>query len=79
MFDIEVYNYISAADFSRFVEFEWGIPASEAYYMLLNDDYIEGNLGSRHCIDDEITTDQSKWIHEFLVRWNLKSVRLQYP
>lgn len=78
MFDIKIYNFIDASSLASFVEFEWGIPHSKAYDRLIENDYIEGSFGSKHCKDDPIVDDVSSWIKEFLKRWNLDHVYLRY-
>jgi hypothetical protein len=78
MFDIKIRNFIDASDLAAFVEFEWGIPQKDAYQTLSDNDYIEGNMGSLHVKGEKITDDVSKWVQEFLIRWDLQHVYLRY-
>ena len=50
----------------------------EAYDKLLENDYIESQLGSRFCITDHINTEIDEWIQTFMLRWELEEIQLKY-
>ena len=78
MFDIRIYKYAMAYEVAKFIEFEFGISEREAYDKLLENDYIESQLGSRFCITDHINTEIDEWIQTFMLRWELEEIQLKY-
>jgi hypothetical protein len=67
---IKLYQYVKAYDFAEWIQFEFGIAKNKVYHKLLDDDYIEGSLGSRFSFTDEPTNEIEEWYHEFMI-WNL--------
>jgi len=78
---IKIYNYIEASDLANFVEFEFGIKSRKVYDILLDDDYIEGRLGSIYTlgeISDDENEDIRKWIEAFMERYEVLEIQLKY-
>jgi len=81
---ISIFQYVSAHEFSEWVSFKFVVDSGSVYDKLLDDDYIEGSLGSRWSLDDYITKEVengneiAKWYLEFLKEFNLEEIQLKY-
>ena len=70
---VTIHNYVEAGEFSRYIEFEFGINSESVYDRLLDNDYIEGSLGSRWSLDDYTQSEVDKgneiaeWYSSFLI------------
>ena len=75
---IDVYQYMSASDFAEWVDFEFDVNKNNAYQMLLNNDYMEGGLGSRYTKPVEINNEIDGWYAKFLDVFELEEIQLKY-
>lgn len=72
---------IEASVVAEWIEVHLGIPKYDAYDRLLDDDYIESSLGSRHILLEEgkeCDSEEDRWIQEFIKFTGIESLRLLY-
>jgi hypothetical protein len=83
-YGIRIFNFVDAHDFARYIEEKFGIDSGDVYDKLLDDDYVEGSLGSRWELDDYTMQESdkgneiAKWYLSFLFDFNLDSIQLKY-
>jgi len=84
MYDLKIYKYVDANDFADFIEFEFGIDRDLVRDKLLDNDYLEGSLGSTCKLDDYIQSEVdkgneiAKWYVAFLINYDLNEIQLKY-
>lgn len=76
---ISIFQYVYANEFADWVKSEFG--AKDPYHRTLENDYIEGSLGSRwrvgdsqYCNDKEV----GEWIEKFLETFELEEIQFKY-
>jgi len=81
-YGIKIWNYVDANDFAEYIAFEFNIDKSEVYHRLLENDYIEGSLGSRwelEGIKDDVEDEEiANWYESFLINYELENITLKY-
>ena len=80
--NMKVYQYINAYDFAEWVSqnFE-NHNSGEVYDKLLENDYVEGSLGSRHDYEDSyegIDQEEQDWFNKFFEEYGLLEIQLKY-
>lgn len=76
---ISIFQYVYANEFADWVESEFGV--KKAYHRTLDNDYVEGSLGSRWSIGDiEYCKDKEvgEWIESFLKTFDLEEIQFKY-
>lgn len=75
---MKIFNYVEASEFSKWVDMTFGI--KDSYDKLLENDYVEGRLGSRWPLGyvDENKLEISQWYNDFLIEFDLNEIQLKY-
>lgn len=79
--EMSIFQYVHAHDYTPWIESEFGVNRHKAYDKMLENDYIEGSLGSRwrvgdsqYCKDKEV----GEWIEKFLETFDLEEIQFKY-
>jgi len=80
--NMKVHQYVYAYDFAEWVSenFE-NHKSGEVYDKLLENDYIEGSLGSRHDYEDSyegIDQEEQDWFNKFFEEHEILEIKLKY-
>jgi hypothetical protein len=76
-----IHQYISIHEFTEWVEQFFKIDRNYVFDTMLEEDYIEGSLGSRHSYGDSfegINQEIQDWFDKFFEEHNIKEIQLKY-
>ena len=79
--NMKIYNYIDAGSFSEWVSINFKVDSGYVYDELIEDDYIEGSLGSIRKYGDVVegmNKEVQNWFDKFFEEESVTEIQLKY-
>lgn len=75
---MKIHKYVSASDAAAWIASEFALDKNDVYDQLLENDYVEGSLGSRWELSMQVEKEIDKWVIDFLINFNLDEIQFKY-